>query len=366
MLVLPAVGTTFTVDEVLADPIAANTALGHYTHFGNLLDLCAAVVPAGLTVRRPAGRADGARAGAGRRPGAGHGRRAGRRGERRCRADPLAGRRDPTAAPRLWWSATTSSGPAAQRRPRRPRRRTCSPAPRPPPSYRLLRVRRRHPVPALVRVAVRRRRDRGGDLVGALRSRARDPRRLVAVGLPRPGHPGRRQHPRSASSRTPRSSPTRTPPTSPSSAAGAATSPPSGRRPLTDGQPPRIPARPTRERMTDVPDTRSPAPTRSSSTPNPARSRCTLAHRAGGDRHAARLPAARRIRRDPRQRRRSLLQKVVAAAGRRARRGPGGRHARHPHQRGAPARPVGLPAGEAAARASRRSGSATRARTAAS
>lgn len=49
VLILPAVGTTFTVDEVLADPIATNTALGHYTHFGNLLDLCAAVVPAGLT-----------------------------------------------------------------------------------------------------------------------------------------------------------------------------------------------------------------------------------------------------------------------------------------------------------------------------
>ncbi len=49
VLVLPAVGTTFTTAQVLADPIATNTALGHYTHFGNLLDLCAAVVPAGLT-----------------------------------------------------------------------------------------------------------------------------------------------------------------------------------------------------------------------------------------------------------------------------------------------------------------------------
>ena len=55
VLVLPAIGTTFTVDDVLADPIGANTKLGHYTHFGNLLDLCAAVVPAGLTVDgRPA------------------------------------------------------------------------------------------------------------------------------------------------------------------------------------------------------------------------------------------------------------------------------------------------------------------------
>ncbi len=55
VLVLPAVGTTFTVQQVLADPIATNTKLGHYTHFGNLLDLCAAVVPAGLTTDgRPA------------------------------------------------------------------------------------------------------------------------------------------------------------------------------------------------------------------------------------------------------------------------------------------------------------------------
>ena len=56
VLVLPAIGTTFTVDEVLADPIGANTKLGHYTHFGNLLDLCAAVVPAGLTADGRPGR----------------------------------------------------------------------------------------------------------------------------------------------------------------------------------------------------------------------------------------------------------------------------------------------------------------------
>jgi allophanate hydrolase len=56
VLVLPAIGTTFTVDEVLADPIGANTKLGHYTHFGNLLDLSAVVVPAGLTADgRPVG-----------------------------------------------------------------------------------------------------------------------------------------------------------------------------------------------------------------------------------------------------------------------------------------------------------------------
>jgi allophanate hydrolase len=49
VLVLPTIGTTFTVPEVLADPIRTNTVLGHYTHFGNLLDLCAVAVPAGTT-----------------------------------------------------------------------------------------------------------------------------------------------------------------------------------------------------------------------------------------------------------------------------------------------------------------------------
>ena len=49
VLVLPTIGTTFTVPEVLADPITTNTRLGHYTHFGNLLDLCAIAVPAGST-----------------------------------------------------------------------------------------------------------------------------------------------------------------------------------------------------------------------------------------------------------------------------------------------------------------------------
>ncbi len=49
VLVLPTIGTTFTVDEVQADPIRTNTALGHYTHFGNLLDLCGTAIPIGLT-----------------------------------------------------------------------------------------------------------------------------------------------------------------------------------------------------------------------------------------------------------------------------------------------------------------------------
>jgi allophanate hydrolase len=55
VLALPTVGTTFTVPEVLADPVRTNTVLGHYTHFGNLLDLCAVAVPAGTTADgRPA------------------------------------------------------------------------------------------------------------------------------------------------------------------------------------------------------------------------------------------------------------------------------------------------------------------------
>ena len=49
VLVLPTIGTTFTVDEVLAAPIECNTKLGHYTHFGNLLDLLGAAIPVGVT-----------------------------------------------------------------------------------------------------------------------------------------------------------------------------------------------------------------------------------------------------------------------------------------------------------------------------
>jgi Asp-tRNA(Asn)/Glu-tRNA(Gln) amidotransferase A subunit family amidase len=49
VLVVPTIGTTFTVDEVLAAPIDCNTMLGHYTHFGNLLDLVGMAVPLGGT-----------------------------------------------------------------------------------------------------------------------------------------------------------------------------------------------------------------------------------------------------------------------------------------------------------------------------
>ncbi|MFF0543929.1 allophanate hydrolase [Nocardia thailandica] len=55
VLVVPTIGTTFTVGQVLADPIATNTVLGHYTHFGNLLDLTAISVPLGtVSDGRPA------------------------------------------------------------------------------------------------------------------------------------------------------------------------------------------------------------------------------------------------------------------------------------------------------------------------
>ena len=55
LIVVPTSGTTFTVEEGLADPVATNTVLGHYTHFGNLLDLLGIAVPAGTTADgRPA------------------------------------------------------------------------------------------------------------------------------------------------------------------------------------------------------------------------------------------------------------------------------------------------------------------------
>ncbi|MDL9944288.1 allophanate hydrolase [Gordonia sp. ABSL11-1] len=49
VLVVPTIGRTFTVGEVLDRPIETNTMLGHYTHFGNLLDLLGVAVPQGET-----------------------------------------------------------------------------------------------------------------------------------------------------------------------------------------------------------------------------------------------------------------------------------------------------------------------------
>jgi allophanate hydrolase len=48
VMLLPTTGTTYKVDEVLADPIQLNTNLGYYTNFVNLLDLCGLAVPAGF------------------------------------------------------------------------------------------------------------------------------------------------------------------------------------------------------------------------------------------------------------------------------------------------------------------------------
>jgi len=65
VLAVPTVPTTFTVAEMLADPIHRNTVLGTYTTFTNLLDLAAVALPAGrtrtgrphgITLLAPAGR----------------------------------------------------------------------------------------------------------------------------------------------------------------------------------------------------------------------------------------------------------------------------------------------------------------------
>lgn len=47
-LVLPTAPTTYTVEQVLADPIQLNSRLGTYTNFVNLLDLCGLAVPSAL------------------------------------------------------------------------------------------------------------------------------------------------------------------------------------------------------------------------------------------------------------------------------------------------------------------------------
>ncbi len=63
-LLTPTIPTAYTRAAVLADPVALNTRLGHYTNHMNLLDLCAVAVPAGflpsglpfgVTVQAPAG-----------------------------------------------------------------------------------------------------------------------------------------------------------------------------------------------------------------------------------------------------------------------------------------------------------------------
>ncbi|MDQ4419325.1 allophanate hydrolase [Sphingobium sp. DEHP117] len=48
LLAFPTAGTTYRVREMLAAPIALNSALGFYTNFVNLLDMAAVAVPAGI------------------------------------------------------------------------------------------------------------------------------------------------------------------------------------------------------------------------------------------------------------------------------------------------------------------------------
>ncbi|KAH7380690.1 amidase signature domain-containing protein [Pyrenochaeta sp. MPI-SDFR-AT-0127] len=47
VIVVPTTPTHWRIDEVLSDPIQKNSVLGEFTHFGNVLDLCAVAVPAG-------------------------------------------------------------------------------------------------------------------------------------------------------------------------------------------------------------------------------------------------------------------------------------------------------------------------------
>ncbi|MET1045079.1 MAG: allophanate hydrolase, partial [Hyphomicrobium sp.] len=48
VMVLPTAGTTYTISDMLSDPIRLNSNLGAYTNFVNLLDLAALAVPAGF------------------------------------------------------------------------------------------------------------------------------------------------------------------------------------------------------------------------------------------------------------------------------------------------------------------------------
>jgi allophanate hydrolase len=48
VLLVPTAGTIFSIEQVLADPLALNAKLGHYTNFVNLLDLCALALPGGM------------------------------------------------------------------------------------------------------------------------------------------------------------------------------------------------------------------------------------------------------------------------------------------------------------------------------
>ncbi|MGV8997313.1 MAG: allophanate hydrolase [Parvibaculaceae bacterium] len=51
VLVVPTAPTTYTVDEVKAEPLKLNARLGTYTNFMNLADLCGIAIPAGFTTK---------------------------------------------------------------------------------------------------------------------------------------------------------------------------------------------------------------------------------------------------------------------------------------------------------------------------
>ncbi|KAI9876306.1 MAG: hypothetical protein M1830_006795, partial [Pleopsidium flavum] len=46
VLLVPTAPTHYTISEVQAEPIAKNSALGHFAHFANVVDLCAVALPA--------------------------------------------------------------------------------------------------------------------------------------------------------------------------------------------------------------------------------------------------------------------------------------------------------------------------------
>jgi allophanate hydrolase len=54
-LMLPTAPTIYSVDDVMADPIALNSNLGTYTNFVNLLDLCGIALPSSIEDGRPFG-----------------------------------------------------------------------------------------------------------------------------------------------------------------------------------------------------------------------------------------------------------------------------------------------------------------------
>jgi len=48
MIITPTAGSTYTIEEVINDPIQLNSNMGYYTNFMNLLDCAAVAIPAGF------------------------------------------------------------------------------------------------------------------------------------------------------------------------------------------------------------------------------------------------------------------------------------------------------------------------------